>query len=110
MANILMLSNGHGEDLSGSLLARALMAMGHHVHALPLAGLGRPYLQADVPLLGPQTRRPANLLRDRDTARRDDAALAEVRDERCVRGELAACRRTAAVSVWPFRKPDFFRT
>lgn len=52
MANILMLSNGHGEDLSGSLLARALMAMGHHVHALPLAGLGRPYLQADVPLLG----------------------------------------------------------
>ena len=52
MANILMLSNGHGEDLSGALLAGSLMAMGHNVHALPLAGLGRPYLQADVPLLG----------------------------------------------------------
>lgn len=52
MANILMLSNGHGEDLSGSLLALALMEMGHNVRALPLAGLGRPYLKADVPLLG----------------------------------------------------------
>ena len=52
MSSILMCSNGHGEDLSGSLLARSLMAMGHNVHALPLAGLGRPYLQADVPLLG----------------------------------------------------------
>ena len=52
MARILLLSNGHGEDLSGSLLGRALLHQGHDVKALPLAGLGSPYLQADIPLLG----------------------------------------------------------
>ncbi|MAB54548.1 MAG: hypothetical protein CMN93_01330 [Synechococcus sp. CPC35] len=52
MARILLLSNGHGEDLSGSLLGRALLQQGHDVKALPLAGLGNPYQQADIPLLG----------------------------------------------------------
>ena len=52
MARILLLSNGHGEDLSGSLLGQELRELGHDVHALPLAGLGRPYLQAELPLLG----------------------------------------------------------
>ena len=52
MARILLLSNGHGEDLSGALLGTELRDLGHDVQALPLAGLGRPYLQAKLPLLG----------------------------------------------------------
>ena len=52
MGRILLLSNGHGEDLSGSLLGSALRALGHEVTALPLAGLGSPYFQAKIPLLG----------------------------------------------------------
>ena len=52
MARLLLLSNGHGEDLSGSLLAQHLQSLGHDVKALPLAGLGRPYQQAGIPLLG----------------------------------------------------------
>ena len=52
MGRILLLSNGHGEDLSGSLLGSVLRTLGHEVTALPLAGLGRPYSQATIPLLG----------------------------------------------------------
>ncbi|MGB1622690.1 MAG: lipid-A-disaccharide synthase-related protein [Synechococcus sp.] len=52
MARLLLLSNGHGEDLSGSLLGQRLQDLGHEVKALPLAGLGRPYQQAGIPLLG----------------------------------------------------------
>ena len=52
MGRILLLSNGHGEDLSGSLLGSALRTLGHEVTALPLAGLGNPYAQATIPLLG----------------------------------------------------------
>ena len=52
MARILLLSNGHGEDLSGALLAQGLQQQGHNVQALPLAGLGSAYRTADVPLLG----------------------------------------------------------
>ena len=52
MARILLLSNGHGEDLSGALLAQGLQQQGHSVQALPLAGLGSAYRKADVPLLG----------------------------------------------------------
>ena len=50
MGRILLLSNGHGEDLSGSLLGSALRTLGHEVTALPLAGLGNPYAQATIPL------------------------------------------------------------
>ena len=52
MGRILLLSNGHGEDLSGALLGKALIGCGHTVAALPLAGLGRPYQQAGITLLG----------------------------------------------------------
>ena len=52
MGTILLLSNGHGEDLSGALLGQALIDCGHTVTALPLAGLGRPYQQAGIALLG----------------------------------------------------------
>ena len=40
---ILLLSNGHGEDLSGALIGRELQALGHRVEALPLVGHGRAY-------------------------------------------------------------------
>jgi len=49
---VLLLSNGHGEDLSGAKIAEALMARGIAVEALPLVGHGRPYRQARVPVLG----------------------------------------------------------
>ena len=52
MGRILLLSNGHGEDLSGSLLGGALRTLGHEVTALPLAGLGRAYSQSKIHLLG----------------------------------------------------------
>ena len=49
---VLLLSNGHGEDLSGALLARALREQGVAVEALPLVGHGEPYRQADIRVLG----------------------------------------------------------
>lgn len=49
---VLLLSNGHGEDLSGAKIAEALMARGIAVEALPLVGHGRPYRQLGVPVLG----------------------------------------------------------
>ena len=52
MGRLLLLSNGHGEDLSGSLLARALARLGHTVEALPLVGRGQPYRDAGIDLIG----------------------------------------------------------
>ena len=52
MARILLLNNGHGEDLSGALLAQELQQQGHNVQALPLVRLGSAYQKAGVPLLG----------------------------------------------------------
>ena len=43
MANLLIISNGHGEDLSGSLLAIELKKYGHIVEAFPLVGKGNEY-------------------------------------------------------------------
>ena len=51
-APILLLSNGHGEDLSGALIASELRARGFEADALPLVGHGRAYDQAGIPLLG----------------------------------------------------------
>ena len=51
-APILLLSNGHGEDLSGALIASELRARGYRAEALPLVGHGRAYDQAAIPLLG----------------------------------------------------------
>ena len=49
---VLLLSNGHGEDLSGAKIAEALIARGIAVEALPLVGHGRPYRRVGVPVLG----------------------------------------------------------
>ena len=52
MKRLLLLGNGHGEDLSGALLGRSLSEQGHDVQALPLVGQGNPYRTAGIPLLG----------------------------------------------------------
>lgn len=59
--NVLLLSNGHGEDAIGAALARELMAAGApvHVQAFPLVGTGGAYRQADVPVVGVQGELPS---------------------------------------------------
>ncbi len=52
MAKILILSNGHGEDLSGSLIGRELVRSGNQVDALPLVGLGISYKEMDINIIG----------------------------------------------------------
>ncbi len=51
MTKVLLLSNGHGEDLSGALIGEALRKLEHQVEALPLVGLGIPYKDAEIKLL-----------------------------------------------------------
>ena len=51
MARLLLLSNGHGEDLSGALLGQALLKQGHQVDALPLVGSGQPYRDDQIPVV-----------------------------------------------------------
>jgi uncharacterized protein (TIGR03492 family) len=50
---LLLLSNGHGEDLSGAMLALALRRRGAQLEALPLVGHGRSYGSVGVPVIGP---------------------------------------------------------
>ncbi len=52
MARILLLSNGHGEDLSGALLAIALKKFGHEVAALPFVGRGHSYRENNIEIIG----------------------------------------------------------
>ena len=52
MKPILLLSNGHGEDLSGALVACQLIQRGIAVEALPLVGHGTSYRQLGIPVLG----------------------------------------------------------
>jgi uncharacterized protein (TIGR03492 family) len=49
---VLMLSNGHGEDLSGALIAAALRRRGVAVTAVPLVGHGEPYRRRGIEVLG----------------------------------------------------------
>lgn len=53
---VLFISNGHGEDLIGAIVAHELQRQvgqaGHMIHALPLVGLGRPYHDAGIQVLG----------------------------------------------------------
>jgi uncharacterized protein (TIGR03492 family) len=50
---LLLLSNGHGEDLSGAMLALALRQRGVELEALPLVGHGHTYSRVGVPVIGP---------------------------------------------------------
>jgi uncharacterized protein (TIGR03492 family) len=53
LKRILLLSNGHGEDLSGALLGKELLRQSRHrITALPLVGHGEPYRQAGIAVLG----------------------------------------------------------
>ena len=49
---LLLLSNGHGEDLSGARLGQALQQQGAEVRAVPLVGDGAPYRQAELKVAG----------------------------------------------------------
>jgi len=49
---ILILSNGHGEDLSGSLIAKQFIKSGYCVHALPIVGKGNHYKKEKIKIIG----------------------------------------------------------
>jgi len=52
LSRILLLSNGHGEDLSGSLLAKYLVKKGDFVEALPIVGDGENYKKVNIRIIG----------------------------------------------------------
>ena len=53
LGDVLVISNGHGEDLNGGLVCDAFLALapGHSVGALPIVGGGRAYRRRGLPLL-----------------------------------------------------------
>ena len=52
MKKILFLSNGHGEDLSASLLAKRLVSIGYKVDGLPIVGKGDNYSKQNIQIIG----------------------------------------------------------
>ena len=52
MSKILILSNGHGEDLSGSLIAKQFLKNGYSVDALPIVGKGNHYEKEKIKIIG----------------------------------------------------------
>ena len=52
MFKILILSNGHGEDLSGSLIAKQFLKSGYSVDALPIVGVGNHYAKEKIKIIG----------------------------------------------------------
>ena len=46
------MSNGHGEDLSGSLIAKQLVNSGYFVDALPIVGKGNHYAKEKIRIIG----------------------------------------------------------
>ena len=52
MSKILVLSNGHGEDVSGSLIAKQFVKSGYSVHALPIVGKGNHYEKEQIKIIG----------------------------------------------------------
>ncbi|MBO8203685.1 lipid-A-disaccharide synthase-related protein [Prochlorococcus marinus] len=52
MSRILFLSNGHGEDLSGSLIAKQFVKSGYSVDALPIVGKGNHYEKEKINIIG----------------------------------------------------------
>ncbi len=52
MSKILILSNGHGEDLSGSLIAKQFLKSGYFVNALPIVGKGNHYEKEKIKIIG----------------------------------------------------------
>ena len=56
---IIIISNGHGEDIIGAALGRELAALGYEVQALPLVGEGNCYERAGFCVLGPRKEMPS---------------------------------------------------
>jgi len=52
LSKILILSNGHGEDLSGSLIAKEFLKSGYIVNALPIVGKGNYYEKEKIKIIG----------------------------------------------------------
>ena len=52
MSKILFISNGHGEDLSGSFLAKYLVDKGYLVDTLPIVGNGENYKKGNIRIIG----------------------------------------------------------
>jgi len=52
LPRILVLSNGHGEDVSGCILARRLISIGNKVEALPIVGSGEAYKKEKINIIG----------------------------------------------------------
>ena len=52
MSRILVITNGHGEDLSGCLLANKLINLGNEVDAMPIVGHGNNFLKANIKVVG----------------------------------------------------------
>mgnify|MGYP001331780719 CR=1 FL=1 len=52
MYRILLISNGHGEDLSGSLIAKQFVNSGYSVDALPIVGKGIHYEKEKITIIG----------------------------------------------------------
>jgi len=52
LSKILVLSNGHGEDSSGCILAKRLISIGNKVDALPIVGLGEAYKKEKINIIG----------------------------------------------------------
>jgi uncharacterized protein (TIGR03492 family) len=52
---VLFLSNGHGEDVNGSMVAQALHLQDPTVQigAMPIVGAGNAYRQLNIPIIGP---------------------------------------------------------
>lgn len=59
---ILFLSNGHGEDLNGSLILQALRQQRPDLEmaAMPIVGEGNAYRRLDVAIIGPTQRLPSS--------------------------------------------------
>lgn len=58
-SSIILVSNGHGEDIIGVALGQALAELGYPIQALPLVGKGAAYQAAGFSVLGPRQEMPS---------------------------------------------------
>ena len=56
---LIIVSNGHGEDVVGVGLGQAFARLGYEVACLPLVGKGNAYERAGFPVLGPRQELPS---------------------------------------------------
>ncbi|GIW25886.1 lipid-A-disaccharide synthase-related protein [Meiothermus sp.] len=59
MSTIVLISNGHGEDIIGAALAHELRALGYTLQAVPLVGRGQVYEEAGFSVRGPRREMPS---------------------------------------------------